>query len=279
MRGRMLAPTAGVAAALAMLSSALPARAQSAQDAAAAEALFSQAKQLMRDKRYAEACPKLAESNRLDVGIGSLLWLADCYEKNGQVASSWATFLEAADLANKEHDEREKVARERAASLETSLPKVTLRVDRANQDSGVEIKRDGVVVGQAIWDTEVPIYPGEHTLDAAAPGRKPFHLTFTVAPGKAVKVVIVPALEASGSAGEVAEPSRGPTEEAAPAAASSSGPFDSGQKIGGVIAAGAGILALGGGAYFGLQAKSHLDDSNAAGHCQPDNRCDPVGTV
>src|SRR5687767_1891178 len=66
---------------------------------AAAEALFGEAKKLAAQGKYAEACPKFAESNKLDRGAGTLIHLGDCYEKNKQTASAWATYKEAASAA------------------------------------------------------------------------------------------------------------------------------------------------------------------------------------
>src|SRR5687768_1217625 len=50
---------------VALSAAAPPARAQSSDDKLAAEALFEQGRKLLADGDVAEACPKLAASNRL----------------------------------------------------------------------------------------------------------------------------------------------------------------------------------------------------------------------
>src|SRR5438093_12207200 len=61
-------------------------------DAARALALVQEAKALTAAKRYADACPKLAESQRLDPKTGTLLSLALCYQSEGKPGSAWTAF-------------------------------------------------------------------------------------------------------------------------------------------------------------------------------------------
>ncbi len=118
--GRLLALAMFLAA---LLSGGRDARA----DTAAAQALFDAAKQLMAQGKYADACPRLEESQRLDPGIGTQFNLAACYEQLGRTASAWSMFLEVAGASKAAGQlEREKVARQRAAALEPRLIRLTI---------------------------------------------------------------------------------------------------------------------------------------------------------
>ncbi len=276
-----------LAAAVASLAAG-DAGAQSAQSAAAAQVLFEQAKQLMHEKRYAEACAKFTESNRLDAGIGTMLWLADCYEKNGQSASAWAEFVEAADASEERHDDRRKVARERAAALEPTLARLTVEVPVPSDAPGLEVTRDGAAVGRALWGNPVPVDPGPHTLAAHAPGRKAWQTTVTVEAGGRRALVTVPPLQPEHPVESPAPPALVPRSPPAPELRPSTTetppsevPAQAGSeaRTWGVVVAGVGSVAMGVGLVFGIVAKTHLDDSNANNHCFADNRCDAYGTI
>jgi len=126
------------------------ARADETSDKAAAEALYQLAQQLMSAGDYANACPKLDASNALDPGVGTLLLLGDCQEKLGKLASAWAAFREAAQLAGTRNDaERARVAEIRAAALKPRLVTVVYEVDRGNDLTGFELRQSGTLISKA----------------------------------------------------------------------------------------------------------------------------------
>src|SRR5882672_1951966 len=99
--------------------------AQSASDKAAAEALFDQGRAAMQEGDFARACGLLERSQHIDHGVGTLLYLGECYEKSGRTASAWATFREGADAASSANEQaRSRLARERAARLEPQLSRL-----------------------------------------------------------------------------------------------------------------------------------------------------------
>lgn len=160
-------------------------------DPAAAQALFYEARSLMKESKFAQACPKLEESLRLDYGIGTEFNLADCHEKLGKLATAWSGFTSVAATAKAQNQpDREKVARQRAKALEPRLPKVAVTV--AMPPPGIEVKRDGVIVGPASFTTQVPVDPGPHTISATAPGKQPWETRVNAAEGKLSSVAVPP---------------------------------------------------------------------------------------
>jgi hypothetical protein len=164
-----------------------------AGDAAAAQALFEQGKKLMAEKKYAEACPKFEESQKQDPGLGTQTNLAICYESMGRTATAWSLYLDVASQAKATNQpDREKKARDAAKALEGKLSKLTIQVD--SPATGIEVKRNGEPVSQAMWGTAIPVDPGTIKLTAVAPDRKLWEKTITIEkPGDTS--VTVPELE------------------------------------------------------------------------------------
>lgn len=235
-------------------------------DEAAAEALFVEAKKLAAQKKYGEACPKFAESNRLDRGAGTLIHLGDCYEKNKQTASAWATYKEAASAAQAlGRKDWEKLASQRASALEPKLARLTIAVDKGND--AVEISRDGTSVSKASFGVPIPVDVGSHSVEATAAGHKPFKTTVTVSKDGESLDVTVPKLEAE----PVAEQTPAPKPAETPATSSPAPSDGSSQRTVGFVVGGIGVAGLAAGAITGLMAMGKSSDAKAT--CANDGPC------
>lgn len=170
---------------------------QGSMDVAQAEALYNEANKLMTAKQYEQACPKFAESHRLDPGVGTLLKLATCYEQLNKTASAWASLLEAQLLAEKNKDAaRAGKAKARATQLVPKLTRMNVNVSSAaGSIQGLEVRRDGELIGKGQWGQALPVDPGTYQIEASAPGRKTWSTRIdAVGPGKTIAVEI-PLLE------------------------------------------------------------------------------------
>jgi tetratricopeptide (TPR) repeat protein len=259
---------AALVCALPLASAAQRAQAQTA-DATAAQALFEQARTLFAQGRYAEACPKFEESQRLDPGSGTLINLARCYEQIGRHASAWNKYLEAAAAASSAgNTRREKEARERAETLRPSLSTLVIDVSaEAKQIPGLEVRRDGSSVGAPQWGVPIPADVGEHTIVAAAPGHDEWRRVVTVeGPAKNVGVE-VPALAPTSAAPAAVQGV--PEPELAPRRGLGT------QRVLALIAGGVGVAGLGVGTVFGLKSKSKHDEAEK--YCDGAECDDPRG--
>jgi len=164
------------------------------QEQRLAQALFDDGRRLMDESRYGEACPKLAESQRLDPGGGTILNLAICHEKEGKLATAKNDFDEALVVAMKDgRKDRQKIAKDRLAAIAAAIPRVTVMISPSADIEGLEVKLDGLVLRRAAWGVEATVDPGPHVVEASATGRSPWSSTVQVNAGQK-KVVPVPAL-------------------------------------------------------------------------------------
>ncbi len=167
------------------------AQAPSASEQMLAQSLFDEGRQLMDRGKYAEACPKLAESQRLDPGGGTLLNLAICHQKEGRFGTAYLEMKSALSQAVKDgRKDRETIANEHIALLASRVPRLAVHVVR--EDPGLEVKVDGTVLRKPAWDLLTVVDPGPHVIDAAAPGKAPFRQSITLGEGEQRTVQIPP---------------------------------------------------------------------------------------
>lgn len=257
----------GVALAFSSVLSVTPAlRAEpSAAQRATAEAMFQQATALMDQQHFREACEKFAASQELDPGLGTQLYLADCYDRAGRTASAWALFREVEDRAGRANQsDRARIARERAEALESKLSRLELRVPPSRQIEGLELVSSGNPVPRASWNTPLPVDPGTLRIEARAPGKKPWSTQITIAPGASRQTLEIPALVSAPIVKRVAAP--------VPVA-----PGSSAQRTGGIIVGAAGLVGLAVGGFFGYRAYARNQESKADCRADLPNACTPDG--
>ena len=217
---------------------------RAAAQSAEAETLFREGKKLMAKGQYAEACLAFEGSFKKDPAATTLLNLADCREKNGQLASAWGHFVEAARLARGQ-GAIEQSARDRADAIEPKLSCLVVAVPDDVRVDGLVVKRDGVPMDPAEWNRKMPIDGGRHTVEARAPAHEPWATSVVVEPSGDEKSLTVPAFRAM--------PLR-----AAP------GTGMTGRRKLALGGWALGAVALGGALAFELSARSSYDDAKAA---------------
>jgi len=153
---------AATALVLAGVFGAQPRAARADDDAATAQALFDEATALKAKEEWAAACPKFESSYKLDPALGTLLNLANCFEKLGKTASAWARWEEAYQWATKNNDDRAEYAKTQRDALVPKLPKLKIIV--THPVAALSIVRDTASVSEAMYGAALPIDPGEHTV-------------------------------------------------------------------------------------------------------------------
>ncbi|HRG96358.1 MAG TPA: hypothetical protein PLR99_08930 [Polyangiaceae bacterium] len=237
-------------------------------DAATAQVLFEDGKRLAAASKFAEACPKFAESQRLDPAAGTLIHLGNCHEKLGKTASAWATFLEAAAAAKQQgRADWAELATARAEALRPKLARLAIVV--SERPPGLVVKRDGTVLTEASLGAPFPVDPGSHTVEISAPGRAPLSLSRVVRDGEQATLQTPPlAHEAAPPPPPLVAappPSTSPTPAPAPAREP-----ERGAGLGYVVA-GLGVAGLGVGALTGVLAMSKNSESKDL--CPTEGRC------
>jgi hypothetical protein len=233
----------------------------------------------MKEGKYDLACAKLEESQRLDPGGGTVFALGVCFESAGRTASAWSAFGEAVRFARRDkRAERESAALEHIRTLEPQLARLKISAGK-----GLVVKRNETVVGEAQFDSALPVDPGTYEIDASAPGKQSWRQSVVVQQAGATVVVAVPPLvdakpvESDQSkdgrpSGYVQPPVLSLPIREATSAEPAKEDFDfwTTQRTAGVVVGAGGVVALGLGGIFALGASSKWSDTKLA--C-PQSRC------
>jgi hypothetical protein len=248
------ATSIATAVALAWLASASVARAEqpAARDPASAAELFRQGRAALLEKRYDAACAALAESERLDAKVGTLINLALCEEARGKLASALDRWDDAVRLAHASGDEREAYASKRRGEITARVPRLIIRVV-SGAPAATHVRLDGVELAQGDLGVARGVDPGEHTVLASAPEGTERKYVVDVREGASREIFVAP--------GEPARPVEAPT--------SSSGGT---QRVVAYAIGGAGLVGVVIGGVFGMQAINARNDPRCT-----DGVCDAAG--
>jgi hypothetical protein len=225
-----------------------------------AEDLFREGTLLFGRGETKAACERFAASYRIDVAPGTLFNLAACHEKEGLLWQARGEFLDFVDRATKAGKaDKAKPAADRVAAIEQKLPRVALVFPP--QSNVAAISFDGVPLAHELWDKPIPAEAGAHTIEFQAPGVVGATRSVTTGGDASVAKVDVPVLEPVPAAAPAAAAPVA-TSEVAMGAPSSAGGKPT--RAIGFALAGAGVVALGVGAAFGVRTLGQKSDADGA---------------
>ncbi len=156
--------------------------------------MFDAGDAAMKSGRIHEACPSTPRVIGWIRGsarscIGRLL------EQDGKLASAYAAFRDAAELAERSADRRSEYAALRVRSLEPRLSRIVIDAPQDGLPNDVTIQLDSLSIVASGLGVGIAVDPGEHSVRASAPGFAPFTNSLVVSGEGQVQHVTIPTLE------------------------------------------------------------------------------------
>ncbi|WP_428261930.1 hypothetical protein [Haliangium sp.] len=225
-----------------------------------ADRLFEEGRELLAQRKFAEACSKFEASHEAEASVGALLNLAKCRELNQQPATAVEVYRRAQAMAREADDEqRAAYAEEQIAALAPQLSFLVIEVTESARHGAPTVRRGDVIVDPAQWGQPIAVDPGQHVITAQVPDAEPFEVTVTVAGAGSTERVTVPEFEVA-----VSEP-ESPVVPVTPAGVDDvergeGTPMPLGRKL----ALGSGAVGAAGvivGVVFGLRARGRYRDA------------------
>jgi hypothetical protein len=239
---------------------------------AQAEVLFRQGRDLMAAGKIDEACNMFDESQKLEPAVTTLLNLAGCREKLGQLATAWGLFLDAARQTRSATDaasqQLHQIAAERAQKLEPRVSRLTINVSPSNPLDRLEITRGPDRISAAMWNQALPIDGGTHTVTARVAGTPAWSTQVTIAPENDAKTIEIPDLRTVLRNTVRAAPIA-PRIDAAQVIVPRPAPPHTSSRTGPLLVGAGGVVLLGGGLGFELWAQSKYNAAKAEMTSQP----------
>jgi hypothetical protein len=237
----------------------------SAAETAAARALAVDGLKLAQSGNCAEAVPKLERAEKLYHAPVVASRLGECYVSVGRL-------VEGTEILRKVLREPQPTeptpaltkALERAQKvLDSAKPRIAGLTVKVAAVSDLMVKVDGNPMASALLDTEIPSDPGEHTVEASAPGFLKSATRITVAEGERKTVTLTltrdpnaPTIAAAAPAASNASAAR-PSSPVPPLsdAPASSAPQDEARppnRTAAYLALGVGAAGIGAGSVLGI---------------------------
>jgi hypothetical protein len=239
-----------------------------APGSAQAEELFKEGRAALQAKDWVVACAKLAESNRIERAVGTLISLAQCEEAQNKLATARQHYQEAADLADALNDrlQRGPMARERVAELDKRVARLTVKAG-PNAPPNTVVKQDDVGLTWASFGSSLPVDPGKHVLVVTADAHEPRTIEVVLGEGENLVVEVEP-----GERIATVADARAPSPEQPPPPPASPARVHSSARTLAFVAGGAALVGIGLGTGFGLRAFSKWSSAQSA--CKHDE-CGP----
>ncbi len=165
----------------------------------AAEDTFNKGRELVKQKRFAEACEAFKQSQQLDPQYGTQYNLAGCFVAQGKLASAWNLYRELS--RSDTNPDRKQASAEQAAALAPRVPKIAIVFEHPPDGAKLQMNDVDAI---ALVGIETPVDLGSYVFTATAPGYQLYRQSVDVSQEHATVRVVVALVALVASRHEIA---------------------------------------------------------------------------
>jgi hypothetical protein len=286
-RAFRLASTLGLFCAVAELyAPSVRAEDASAAETAAARALAVEGLKLAQANNCAEAVPKLERAEKLYHSTVVASRLGECLVSVGRLVEGTEVLRKVLrePQASQPTPALTKALERAQRTLDTATPRIAALTIKVAAVQDMRIKLDGNVVPSALFDSELPTDPGEHSVEVTAPGFLKSTLRLSVGEGEKKSATLtlardpnapatpVPTEQPSASSAAAATPTSAASPSSRSPAASTPPPVRAPNRTAAYVSLGFGAAGVAAGGVLGFLTMKQQKDLEA--DC-PNNVCSP----